>query len=355
MAGPQRAVIPPDDPVAKWNAELAFRSVVEATADKAGLDFLRHLVKNLAQSLGVAYAFVAEFADAADRVKTIAFWSGDDWARERRVPPLGHALRARRGGPALPLQGRRPAPVPGGLRPRHPRRAQLSRRAAARRAAARPSATSRRSTPSRCSTTRAASRSSRCSPTARASRWSGCTPRRCCTARCSDARGAPREHAAAIWRSRSQSLDLAYGELQALLEINQSSTRHLRRTDLFARARALREAAAALRALRHRGADGPRDAARARARARPALARADDRGVPLRRHRLPLGAGEPPALRRRLARGAARALPDDPRRDGARGHGVALRAAAAARGEELRRALLHVDRSATPTARSRSR
>jgi formate hydrogenlyase transcriptional activator len=31
-----------------------------------------------------------------------------------------------------------------------------------------------------------------------------------------------------------QSLDLAYGELRALLEINQSATRHLRRSDLFA-------------------------------------------------------------------------------------------------------------------------
>jgi formate hydrogenlyase transcriptional activator len=71
--------IPRGGAVARWNAELAFRSVVEATADKAGLDFLRHLVKNLAQSLGVEYAFVAEFAGAEDRVKTIAFWSGDDW------------------------------------------------------------------------------------------------------------------------------------------------------------------------------------------------------------------------------------------------------------------------------------
>jgi formate hydrogenlyase transcriptional activator len=75
--------LPPEaeDPtLATWNAELAFRSVVEATADKAGLEFMRHLVKNLAQSLGVAYAFVAEFAGAADRVKTIAFWSQDHWA-----------------------------------------------------------------------------------------------------------------------------------------------------------------------------------------------------------------------------------------------------------------------------------
>jgi formate hydrogenlyase transcriptional activator len=65
--------------IAAWNAELAFRSVVEATADKAGLEFLRHLVKILAESLGVAYAFVAEFAGAADRVRTIALWDGRDW------------------------------------------------------------------------------------------------------------------------------------------------------------------------------------------------------------------------------------------------------------------------------------
>jgi formate hydrogenlyase transcriptional activator len=69
----------PDATLSTWNAELAFRPVVEATADKAGLDFMRHLVKNLAESLGVAYAFVAEFAGAADRVKTIAFWGVDSW------------------------------------------------------------------------------------------------------------------------------------------------------------------------------------------------------------------------------------------------------------------------------------
>ena len=63
----------------KWNAELAYRSVVEATADRAGLDFLRQLVKNLAQSLGVKFAFVAEFAGAEDRVRTLAYWSEGDW------------------------------------------------------------------------------------------------------------------------------------------------------------------------------------------------------------------------------------------------------------------------------------
>ncbi len=75
----QPAALPGERALATWNAEIAFRSIVEATADKAGLEFMRHLVKNLARSLGVAYSFVAEFAGAADRVRTIAFWGGDDW------------------------------------------------------------------------------------------------------------------------------------------------------------------------------------------------------------------------------------------------------------------------------------
>jgi formate hydrogenlyase transcriptional activator len=75
--------------IASWNAELAFRPVVEATADKAGHEFLRHLVKNLAESLGVAYVFVAEFAGSADRVRTIAFWNHDDWRPNVEFPLKG--------------------------------------------------------------------------------------------------------------------------------------------------------------------------------------------------------------------------------------------------------------------------
>jgi len=63
----------------KWNAELAFRSVVEATSDRSGIEFLRQLVKSLAESLNVQHAFVAEFAGAEDRVRTLAFYSGGDW------------------------------------------------------------------------------------------------------------------------------------------------------------------------------------------------------------------------------------------------------------------------------------
>ena len=69
----------------KWNAELAFRPVVEATADKAGLDFMRALVKNLAQSLNVAYTFVAEFAGDSKRVRTIA---GIPASMASMIPPM---------------------------------------------------------------------------------------------------------------------------------------------------------------------------------------------------------------------------------------------------------------------------
>jgi formate hydrogenlyase transcriptional activator len=87
MTLPRRTAAP-ERAIASWNAEIAFRPVVEATADKSGLDFLRHLVKNLAQSLGVAYAFVAEFAGTANRVRTIALWDGTDW-----LPNIEYSLQ----------------------------------------------------------------------------------------------------------------------------------------------------------------------------------------------------------------------------------------------------------------------
>jgi formate hydrogenlyase transcriptional activator len=58
---------------------LAFRSIIEATADKAGEEFFRHLVKHLAVALGVTYAFVAEFAGTPTRVRTIALWGRGNW------------------------------------------------------------------------------------------------------------------------------------------------------------------------------------------------------------------------------------------------------------------------------------
>jgi formate hydrogenlyase transcriptional activator len=59
--------------------DLAFRSIVEATADKAGEEFFRHLVKHLALALDVTYAFVAEFAGSPTRVRTVALWGHGRW------------------------------------------------------------------------------------------------------------------------------------------------------------------------------------------------------------------------------------------------------------------------------------
>jgi formate hydrogenlyase transcriptional activator len=52
---------------------------VEATADKVGEEFFRHLVKHLALALDVAYAFVAEFAGSPTRVRTLALWGRGAW------------------------------------------------------------------------------------------------------------------------------------------------------------------------------------------------------------------------------------------------------------------------------------
>ena len=67
-------------PAGSWTDDLAFRSVVAATADKVGEEFFRQLVRQLALTLGVTHAFVAEFAGVPTRVRTVALWGAGDWA-----------------------------------------------------------------------------------------------------------------------------------------------------------------------------------------------------------------------------------------------------------------------------------
>jgi formate hydrogenlyase transcriptional activator len=221
-----------DGGLERWNAELAFRAVVEATADKAGLDFMRHLVKNLAESLGVRFAFVAEFAGAEDRVKTIAYWNGQDWIPNVEFPLsgtpcervvagelclykdgvaelfpadvdlvklgvrsyLGVPLRGANGQTLGHLAALDTRPMPG-----DPRGLAIFNVFA----------------------NRARVEMERLHAEALARRAFDELEVRLASAR---------QDLAAT----KQDLDLAYGELRALLEINQSSTRHLRRTDLFA-------------------------------------------------------------------------------------------------------------------------
>jgi formate hydrogenlyase transcriptional activator len=55
----------------------ALRAIVEGTARSTGEVFFKSLVSQLASAVGVSYAFVAEFAGAKTRVRTIAYWGPD--------------------------------------------------------------------------------------------------------------------------------------------------------------------------------------------------------------------------------------------------------------------------------------
>jgi formate hydrogenlyase transcriptional activator len=59
----------------------ALRAIVEGTARNTGTDFFESLVRHLASAVGVSYAFVAEFAGAKTRVRTIAFWGPEGLRR----------------------------------------------------------------------------------------------------------------------------------------------------------------------------------------------------------------------------------------------------------------------------------
>jgi PAS domain S-box-containing protein len=52
----------------------ALRAIVEGTARSTGAAFFQTLVRHLACAVGVSYAFVAEFAGVATRVRTLAYW-----------------------------------------------------------------------------------------------------------------------------------------------------------------------------------------------------------------------------------------------------------------------------------------
>lgn len=220
-----------EEVLARWNAELAFRSVVEATADKAGLEFMRHLVKNLAQSLGVRYAFVAEFAGVADRVRTIAFWRGDDWAPNIEYPLLGTPCQHVVDGELCLFKDDVQSLFPGdvdlvalGVRsylgvPLCDGQGRTLGHLAA--LDTRPMVEEPRGiTIFRVFAHRARVEMERLHAEALAQRAFGELEVKL-------------ESAQRDLATTQQDLDLAYGELRALLEINQSSTRHLNRADLF--------------------------------------------------------------------------------------------------------------------------
>jgi diguanylate cyclase (GGDEF)-like protein/PAS domain S-box-containing protein len=60
--------------------EERLRAIVEGTSSTTGADFLRSLVRHLAGTLDMEYAFVAEVSgQPPDRARMIAFWTGQDY------------------------------------------------------------------------------------------------------------------------------------------------------------------------------------------------------------------------------------------------------------------------------------
>jgi formate hydrogenlyase transcriptional activator len=56
------------------DAEILLR-LAEATAHALGVEFFAVLVRQLCEALGAPFAFVAEFADAPSRVRSLAYWA----------------------------------------------------------------------------------------------------------------------------------------------------------------------------------------------------------------------------------------------------------------------------------------
>ncbi|HEV3256730.1 MAG TPA: sigma 54-interacting transcriptional regulator [Gemmataceae bacterium] len=65
----------------------AFRAIVEGTAGSTGAEFFQSLVEHLSQAIDARYAFIAEFADANTRVRTLAYWF-----RDRIIPNVEYDL-----------------------------------------------------------------------------------------------------------------------------------------------------------------------------------------------------------------------------------------------------------------------
>jgi diguanylate cyclase (GGDEF)-like protein/PAS domain S-box-containing protein len=86
-------------------AEEQLRAMVEGTSASIGTDFLRSLVRHLAQALGVRYAFAGELMpESPDRVRLVALWTGDEYGE-----PFEYDLR---GTPCDSVVGRQHVAIP---------------------------------------------------------------------------------------------------------------------------------------------------------------------------------------------------------------------------------------------------
>ncbi|MBV8307074.1 MAG: PAS domain S-box protein, partial [Gammaproteobacteria bacterium] len=76
----QQNAAAPDAKYGASNKEIELlRSIVEATASSTGDDFLRNLVRRLAEAIGMHHSFVSEFRGGVT-LRTLAFWSDGQFA-----------------------------------------------------------------------------------------------------------------------------------------------------------------------------------------------------------------------------------------------------------------------------------
>jgi signal transduction histidine kinase len=69
--------------------ESTLMAIAQGTASETGDAFFRSLVKHLALTLGVRYAFVARFVANKTRLRTLALWAGDDFAENMEYAMVG--------------------------------------------------------------------------------------------------------------------------------------------------------------------------------------------------------------------------------------------------------------------------
>jgi hypothetical protein len=99
-------------------AERLLRSVLEGTAARSGEDFMRALVRSLAQVLEVRYAFISEFpAAGSDIARVLVFWKDGALA-----PPFDYRLA---GTPCAEVAAHAEFLMPAAIRQRFPGDARL--------------------------------------------------------------------------------------------------------------------------------------------------------------------------------------------------------------------------------------
>ena len=97
----------------------ALREIVEGTVRNTGEAFFQSLVQHLAGAMKVSYAFVAEFAGVATRVRTLAYCGKGELARTKSTTSTGPLARTScAGGSAtIPTGSGKVPPRPGADRP----------------------------------------------------------------------------------------------------------------------------------------------------------------------------------------------------------------------------------------------